>query len=89
MVKAGIPQSISKEIVCKALQKTDLKWTYFQRKDTVNKEILLHTISFIKNTKPLKDHYLTANLLSLLLFYFLRIFFYVSLIYIDLHHVIC
>ena len=32
MVKAGIPQSISKETVGTVLQRTNLKWTHFQRK---------------------------------------------------------
>ena len=36
-------------------------------KGTVNKEILFHTISFIKNTKASKDHYMTTNLLLLFL----------------------
>ena len=40
-------------------------------KDTVNKEILLYTIVLSKIPNSLKDHYLTTNLLSLLLFYFL------------------
>ena len=31
MVKAGLPPSISEETVCKVAQKTDLKWTHFQR----------------------------------------------------------
>ena len=40
-------------------------------KDTVYKEILLYTIVLSKIPNSLKDHYLTTNLLSLLLFYFL------------------
>ena len=32
MVKAVIPPSSSKETVRKVVQKTDLKWTHFQRK---------------------------------------------------------
>ena len=40
-------------------------------KDTANKEILLHTISFTKNTKRFERPLLTTTLLSLLLFYFL------------------
>ena len=34
--------------------------------DTLKKEILLHTISFIKNTKRFERHYLITNLLLLL-----------------------
>ena len=32
LVKAGVPPFISEETVRKALRKTDLKWTHFQRK---------------------------------------------------------
>ena len=41
--------------------------------DTLKKEILLHTISFIKNTKRFEMHYLITNLLLLL--FLLYIFF--------------
>ena len=41
-------------------------------KSTVKKEILLHRISFIKNTKASKDRYMTTNLL--LLFFIINIY---------------
>ena len=37
MVKAGIQPSISEETVRKVVQKTDLKWTHFQRKGILTK----------------------------------------------------
>ena len=37
MVKAGIPQSINKETVGTVLQRTNLKWTHFQRKRILTK----------------------------------------------------
>ena len=40
MVKAGIPSSVSEETVRKVLQKTDLKWSDFQRKGILTKNNL-------------------------------------------------
>ena len=40
MVKAGIPPSISEKRVGKVLQKTDLKWTHLQGKETLTKNDL-------------------------------------------------
>ena len=40
MIKAGIPPSISDKRVGRVLQKTDLKWTHFQRKETLTKNDL-------------------------------------------------
>ena len=40
MVKPRIPPSISEERVCRFLQKTDLKWTHFQRKGILTKDDL-------------------------------------------------
>ena len=37
MGKAGIPPSIREETVLKVVQKTDLKWTHFQRKGILTK----------------------------------------------------
>ena len=46
MVKAGIPPSISVETVCKVVQKTDLKWTHFQRKGILIKNELKLRLMF-------------------------------------------
>ena len=46
MVKAGIPPSISEETVRKFLQKTDLKWTNFQRKGILTKNDLKLKLKF-------------------------------------------
>ena len=46
MVKAGIPPSVSKETVCKVVQKTDLKWTHFQRKGILIKSELELRLKF-------------------------------------------
>ena len=37
-VKVGIPRSIREETVGRVLQKTDLKWTHFQRKKSWHKK---------------------------------------------------
>ena len=47
MVKAGIPPSISEETVDRALQKTDLKWTHFQRKGIISKNDLKLRFEFV------------------------------------------
>ena len=46
MVKAGIPPSISRETVGNVVQKTDLKWTHFQRKGILNKSELEFRLKF-------------------------------------------
>ena len=46
MVKAVIPQSISEETVRRVLQKTDLKWTHFQRKGILTKNDLKQRFKF-------------------------------------------
>ena len=46
MVKAGIPPSISEEIVRKVVQKTVLKWTHFQRKGILIKSELELRLKF-------------------------------------------
>ena len=46
MVKAGIPPSISEETVCKVVQKTDLKWTHFQRNRILIKSELKLRLKF-------------------------------------------
>ena len=46
MVKAGIPQSISKEVVRRVLEKTGLKWTHFQRKEILTKNDLKLRFTF-------------------------------------------
>ena len=46
MVKAGIPPSISEEIVRKVLQKTDLKWTHFQSKGILTQNDLKLGLKF-------------------------------------------
>ena len=48
MVKAGIPPSISEETVRKVLQKTDLKWTHFQRKGILTKNDLKLRLTFAR-----------------------------------------
>ena len=48
VVKAGIPPSISKETVHKAVRKTDLKWTYFQRKEILTKNDLKLRLKFAR-----------------------------------------
>ena len=48
MVKAGIPPSISKERVCKDLQKTDPTWTHFQRKGILTKNDLKLRLKFAR-----------------------------------------
>ena len=37
MLKAGIPLSISEKTICRLLQKTDLKWNHFKRKEIMFK----------------------------------------------------
>ena len=46
MGKAGIPPSISEETVRKVVQKTDLKWTHFQRKGILTKYNLKLRLKF-------------------------------------------
>ena len=46
MVKAGISTSINEETVCRVLQKTDLKWTHFQRKGILTKNDLKWRLKF-------------------------------------------
>ena len=46
MVKASIPLSISEEIFCRVLQKTDLKWSHFQRKGILTKHDLKFRLKF-------------------------------------------
>ena len=46
MGKAGIPPSISEETVLKVVQKTDLKWTQFQRKEILTKKDLKLRLKF-------------------------------------------
>ena len=63
MVKAGIPPSISEERVCKVVQKTDLKWTHFQRnriliKSELKKETLI-------KRKPMVVQRVEVHLLNL------------------------
>ena len=48
MVKAGIPPSISEETVRKVVQKTDLKWTHFQRKGILIKNELKLRLKFAR-----------------------------------------
>ena len=48
MVKAGIPPSISEETVRKVMQKTDLKWTHFQRKGIPTKNGLKLRVKFAR-----------------------------------------
>ena len=49
LVKAGIPPSISKKTVGRVLQKTDLKWTHFQRKEILTKNDLKLRLMFARN----------------------------------------
>ena len=46
MVKAGILPSISEETFRKVVQKTDLKWTHFQRKGILTKNDLKLRLKF-------------------------------------------
>ena len=46
MVKAGTPPSISEETICKVVQKTDLKWTHFQRNRILIKSELKLRLKF-------------------------------------------
>ena len=48
MEKAGIPPSISEEIVLKVVQKTDLKWTHFQKKGILTKNDLRLRLKFAR-----------------------------------------
>ena len=48
MVNGGIPPFISEETVRKVLQKTDLKWTHFQRKENMSKNDLKFTLEFTR-----------------------------------------
>ena len=48
MVKAGIPLSIIEETVRKVVQKTDLKWTHFQRKGILIKNELKLRLKFAR-----------------------------------------
>ena len=48
MGKAGIPPSISEETVSKVVQKTDLKWTHFQRKEIRSKNDLKLRLKFAR-----------------------------------------
>ena len=46
MIKPGVPPSISEETVRKVEQKTDLKWTHFQRKGILIKNDLKLRLKF-------------------------------------------
>ena len=46
MGKAAIPPSIIEETVCKVVQKTDLKWTNFQRKGILTENDLKLRVKF-------------------------------------------
>ena len=46
IVEAGIPPYITEETICRVLPKTDLKWTYFQRKGILTKNDLKWTLKF-------------------------------------------
>ena len=48
MVKAGIPQSFGEKTFGRVLQKTDLKWTYFQRKGILAKNDLKLRLTFVR-----------------------------------------
>ena len=48
MGKAGIPPSISEETVRKVVQKTDLKWTNFQRKGILTENDLKLRLKFAR-----------------------------------------
>ena len=48
LVNAGIPPFISEETVRKVLQKTDVKWTHFQRKENMSKNDLKLTVEFAR-----------------------------------------
>ena len=48
MVNAGIPPFISEKTVRKVLQKTDVKWTHFQRKENMSKNDLKFTLEFTR-----------------------------------------
>ena len=48
MVKADIPPTIIGETVCRVLQKTDLKWTHFQRKGNLTKNDLKLRLTFAR-----------------------------------------
>ena len=48
MGKACIPPSISKETVHKVVQKFDLKWTHFRRKEILTKNDLKLRLKFAR-----------------------------------------
>ena len=48
MVKAVISSTISKEAVGRVLQKTDLKWTHFHRKEILTKNDLKLRLKFAR-----------------------------------------
>ena len=48
MGKACIPPSISEETVRKVVQKSDLKWTHFQRKEILTKNDLKLRLKFAR-----------------------------------------
>ena len=48
MVKAGFPPAFSEETVRKVVQKTDLKWTHFQRKGILTKNDLKLRLKFAR-----------------------------------------
>ena len=48
MVNAGIPPFISEQTIRKVLQKTDVKWTHFQRKENIFKNDLKLTLEFAR-----------------------------------------
>ena len=50
MVKAHISPSISEETVLRVLQKTDLKWIYFQRKGILTKNDLKLGLKLLENS---------------------------------------
>ena len=48
MVKAVISSTIGKEAVGRVLQKTDLKWAHFHRKETLTKNDLKLRLKFAR-----------------------------------------
>ena len=50
-VKAGIPLSISKKTVGRGLQKSNLKWTHFQKKGILTKNDLKLRLKFVQKVR--------------------------------------
>ena len=51
MIKAGIPPSISKETVCRVLQKAGLKYTHVQRKGISTRNDLILRLKFTQEIR--------------------------------------